>query len=332
MNNNGLSGIKGNIVVQLMTKYFLLLTLIILTVICVFIVPSFVTTKNIITILKTGGYTTLLAISCMYIMRIGEMSFSVGAQATFAAVFCGWMLDSNTFHNYAIAVICGVAASTVLVALLAYFVIEWKVPSFIGSLGLTTILDSLVINLTGNKQMHSNLWPSEFTIFKDSEIFGVPIMIIVSFAIAIALGIFTSHTVSGRHTFCVGANSVAAEQAGVKVKKVKYFTFVLSGVVAGFAGILQSSNLGHVPHSLGSDYLMTAICAATLSATFIKPGEYNVPGTVVASLILVIIKNMVSNLGASIYLSDLITAAILLIGIGIIAVFRKDGLVSVNFT
>ncbi len=334
MNENSLKNrsLKDNAAVQFLARYFLLITLIIVIAVFTAIVPNFLTPKNIFTILKTTGYVALLGFSCMIIMRIGEMTFSIGAQATLAAAICGKLLDSVSFHNYYLAALAGIAGSTLLLMLIAYFVIVWKVPSFIATLGLSTIMSAIVILLTGNKQMLSSKWPESFTMFKTQTVFGIPLMIVAAFAILLILGIVNARTKLGRYLFCVGANATATEQSGINVRKIKYIAFILSGVVAGIAGCLQASNLGQVPHSLGGDYLMTTICAATLSATFIKPGDYNVPGVVVGSFILIIIKNAVSNLGAKIYVIDLITAVILLIGIGIIALVRKEGLIKITFT
>lgn len=322
---------KESPAIVFLSKYFLLITLAALIIIFSLTIPNYLSQKNVFTILKTTGFVALLSFGVMIIMRIGEMTFSIGAQATLAATIAGKILSVQLIENYYISALVGIALSTLLIMLCAYFIIEWNIPSFISTLSASIVMDALVIWLSDNKQMYDKNWPEEFLIFKTASVFNIPLMIIVAFAILIIFWVINSKTRFGRYVFCVGANPIAAAQAGINVRKIKYLAFLISGFVAGAAGILQASNQGQIAHAMGGDYLMTAICSATLSAAFLKPGDYNVPGVIVSSLTLVLIRNAVSNMGAKSYINDIITAAILLIGVGIIAVVRKESLVKVSF-
>ncbi len=331
MNNKVKQRFRDIPAVQMLTKYFLLITLVILLALFNAIVPNFLSRSNIITILKATSFVALLGFAAMIVMRTGEMTFAVGAQATVAAALTGKLLSMAPTLNYWVAAAAGILFSTLLIMICAFFIIEFKVPSFIATMSMSMIMDAIVILLTGNSQMFDKNWPAKFTVFKTFEIAGVPLMIVAAFIFLIFFWVVNARTRLGRYFFCVGANATAALQSGVNVRGVRYLAFLISGVSAGFAGVIQSSNLGQIQHSLGSDYLMSAICAATLSATFLKPGDYNVPGVIVSSLILMIIRNAVSNMGAKSYINDIITAVILLIGVGAIAIVRKEGLVKVSF-
>ena len=97
------------------------------------------------------------------------------------------------------------------------------------------------------------------------------------------------------------------------------------------AGVLQTSISNSVNISAGSGYLMSAISSGILGATFLTPGKYNVPGTVIAAMINVIVRIGVVSMGASNYATDLVQGAILLIAIALIALAREDGLPAVSF-
>jgi ribose/xylose/arabinose/galactoside ABC-type transport system permease subunit len=131
--------------------------------------------------------------------------------------------------------------------------------------------------------------------------------------------------------FAVGANRSASEQVGIKVNYIKIFGFLLSSAVAAFAGILMASREYKVWPSMGSDKLMTAVAIAMLSATFLRPGRFNIQGVLVAALFVTMIENGVRLVGAPFEVRYLAEGLTFLFAVGFIARTRKGGLPAVQF-
>lgn len=111
---------------------------------------------------------------------------------------------------------------------------------------------------------------------------------------------------------------------------MKIIAFVICSVVCGFSGIMASSKTANVMNTLGSSLMMDAMAAAMMGATFLRPGRFNIPGTVVAALLTSIISNGIIFMGAPDFLKDMISGVILIIAVGYIAMTRKEGLPSVK--
>ena len=107
--------------------------------------------------------------------------------------------------------------------------------------------------------------------------------------------------------------------------------FLLCALLCGIDGILTSSQVLSVSPTLGQDVLMDAMAATMMGATFLRVGRYNIQGTVVAALLLTVIQNGITSVGAPNFVEDIVTGTILIISIGVIAMTRKEGLPSVTF-
>ena len=128
----------------------------------------------------------------------------------------------------------------------------------------------------------------------------------------------------------VGNNPNCCKQVGINVRRIKIIAFIMCSVVCGFAGILSASKTNNVMFTLGSGIMMDAMASAMLGATFLRPGRYNIQGTVVAALLTAIISNGITFSGYPDYIKDIINGIILIIAVGYIAMTRKEGLPSVK--
>ena len=112
--------------------------------------------------------------------------------------------------------------------------------------------------------------------------------------------------------------------------KIKIIAFIICSLVCGFAGIMASSKTSNVMNTLGSGIMMDAMASAMLGATFLRPGRYNVQGTVVAAVLTAIISNGITFCAYPDYVQNIVNGIILLLAVGYIAMTRKEGLPSVK--
>ncbi len=332
--NNGENALLANRQggLQTLVKYFLLIALVVVAIVFGIARPEFFALTNLMNILRTASVLGILTLSMTTVMTTGDMNFAIGVQATIAGAIVGRLMASDTFNIYPLAVAAAIGASVLIGAITAFFVIHLRVPAFIGTLALQIILQGFAKRLTDNKTLFSDKWTESYTAIGQGFVFEVvPIPVIIFVVVAIVMWIYTEKTRSGRYLFALGANSTACLNMGIKIRKEKLKAYLISGVLAGMVGVIQTSISYNVSLTLGSDMLLPAISGTMLGATFLTPGKYNVAGSVVAALLLVLVQNGVMSLGGSLYVKDIFQGAILMVAMGIIAKVRKEGLPSVKF-
>ena len=278
----------------------------------------FLSWDNFRTILSFQAISTIVALGLIIPVAAGAFDLTIAATLTVSAVFTGWALLNHKGVVYAcggallIGVIIGLANALV--------VVKFKVDSFIGTLGMSSILAAVAYMISGGGQLvlpEAGYYP--FLDFARQQWFGISASVYYAGALAIVIWWILEYTPGGRYLYAVGGNPVAARLAGVKVGRIIMLSFVSSAVVCSFAGIVYlSQNANGAPDS-GVNYLLPAFSAVFLGATQIKPGRVNVVGTLVAILLLATGVTGLQLGGAPTYVTQLFNGAALIIAMALAA-------------
>lgn len=313
-----------------LSRIFLLIALVVIAVIFQAVQPRFLMLNNVMNLLALSSIIGVLALGNMILMAAGEMSFSIGAQCTVIGAVFGKFLASETSNNMVLAFFVGVAASAAIGLFLAFLTVRIGVPTFVCTLAVATIVDGCSQLLNDGTTLYSRDWPDSFNLMQ-MRIGGVlPVAVVVFLGLAVLMHVIYEKTRFGRHLYAVGSNPTAANNSGISVPKMKVWAFVISSVFCGFAGMIAASYNNSVSLTMGAELLMPAIAATMLSATFLQLGKYNVPGTVLAAILMIVIQNGVISAGYPIYVKDIVQGALLTIAVAIIAIIKEDGLPSVK--
>ncbi|MHB8130279.1 MAG: ABC transporter permease [Mobilitalea sp.] len=318
--------------VQFMTKYFLLFALVLVIGVFGILNPNFLNLYNILNILKTASIVGLISIAAMINLNSGAINFCLGTQSTLTAAIIAVLLERYT-GNYLLAVIAGVAAGMLVGGICSLFINVMRVPAFIATLSISTILFVIDQELTGGSEMFSTNWPLSYTFIGRTKVFGmIPLPVIIFFALGGICWFVMERTRLGRLLYACGASSVTSKQVGINIGKMKFIAFMIGSFLLATAGLVQTSVLNSVNPTMGNDLLIPAISSAMLGATFLRPGKYNVPGTMIAAFLTTSIKLGVAGLGAGSFVSDILQGIILIIAVGFIALVREEGLPKVSLT
>jgi len=323
---------KKNILTKkFLAKYFLLMAIIFVSITFGFKEPAFRQIDNLLDIIRSGSIIGLMGIGISYAMIAGEFDFSIGAVATFTACMTGLLLANPNFNSFLLAIFISMILACVIGLINAFNTLKIGIPAFIATLGLSTLLNGITKFITGGGVFYALNWPKTFVQLGQGMINKIiPIPAIIFFIGFLFAWNHTERTRTGRYLFSVGANSIAAAHVGINVKRTKAIAFVFSAFFAGFAGIIQGSTLGSITPGMGDGNLLPAISAAMLGATFLRPGIPNIPGTVIGALLLAVISNGLTMIGASFFMKDIIQGIILLISVGIIATIKEGNLAGVE--
>lgn len=316
--------------VQFITKYFLLFALICVIGVFGVLNPNFLNLYNILNVLRTASIVGLISIAAMINLNSGTLNFCLGTQSTLTAAIMAVLLEQY-IHNYLLAILAGFAASMLVGWISYFFIAVLRVPSFIATLSLSTILSAIDQGLTGGSELFSNNWPQSYTFVGKTKVFGmIPLPVIIFFTLGGICWFVMERTRIGRHLYACGASSVTSKQIGIPIGKMKLFAFMIGSILVATAGLVQTSVLNSVNLAMGNDLLIPAISSAMLGATFLTPGKYNVPGTMIAAFLTTSIKLGVAGLGAGSFVSDIVQGIILIISVGFIVLVREEGLPKVG--
>ena len=316
--------------VDTVAKYFLLIADVLLLLFFGIMRPGFWQISNLMDIVATAALVGVMGMGASIVMMVGDMNFGVGAEATLTATMLGWLLGKGFIHSYVLGVFLALLLIAFMGVIDSYFGVVLGVPAFIATLAISKINDGIVTYLTDSKTMFYSSWPAPFKYLGQARLGPVPVMALVFILLAVVLWFIMDKTKLGTYIQTVGNNPNCCKQVGINVRRIKIIAFIMCSVVCGFAGILSASKTNNVMFTLGSGIMMDAMASAMLGATFLRPGRYNIQGTVVAALLTAIISNGITFCGYPDYIKDIINGIILIIAVGYIAMTRKEGLPSVK--
>lgn len=288
---------------------------------------TFPTSGNLQVLFGGQAVLAIVALAVLVPLICGEFDLSVGAVAGLCSVFCASALSSGVAVPLAVAL--AIALGMTIGIVNALLITKARVNSFIATLGVAAIVDGVVTQKTGGLALVSNI-PASVTSFGSGNWLGIPRPAYVLAVVAIVVYYVLAHTPFGRYVQALGSNREAARLVGLRNDLLLGLTFVAAGTLAGAAGALQVARAGGADPRVGATFLLPAFAAAFLSAAAIKPGKYNVVGTLVAVLFLAALNSGLNLAGAEPYVSQYVNGAALLVGVGLAAYLGRKRLAQVT--
>lgn len=304
-------------------KYFLLIATFL---VCVFFAigePAFIKITNLLDIFRATTIIAIVGIGMTVVQAVGEFDFGIGACGSFAACLVAKIMI-EWIPNFWVALVITMLAS-LLVGLVNYFlVVVIGIRAWIATFGMATVMGGCAKLLTGGGTYYTMKWPSGFLTLGQGYVFEiVPVQVLVLLVLAAVAYVFCERTSTGRFMYAVGANVEAAKHVGIDCNRQKLIGFLICSACAAFSGVISASQLGSVSSTICDANTMQAICTCMLGATFLKPGVFNIPGTVLGAFLLAVISNGLTMIGASYFVKDFIQGAVLILSVGIIAFASK---------
>ncbi|XBB67834.1 ABC transporter permease [Nocardioides sp. WV_118_6] len=281
---------------------------------------TFPTVANIRILLASQAVIGVISLGALLPLLCTEFDLSVGNVAALSAVFVAAFLSDggNVLLGVGLAVLVGLAVGTVN----AVIVTRGHVSGVITTLGMSTILAGVILQRTGGLAPASDI-PDSLTSFGTGLVAGVPAIFITLIVVAGAVYFVLSHTSFGRQMYAVGSNVEAAKLVGLRVDRIRGIAFVAGSVLCAIGGLLYVSRAGGASPNVGATFTLPALAAAFLSAAAVRPGRFNVWGTVVAIFFLAVLNNGLNLAGVKPYVNDYVNGGALIIGVAMAAVLYR---------
>ncbi|RDY23713.1 ribose ABC transporter permease [Romboutsia maritimum] len=300
---------------EIIVKYKSLIGLIMLIVIVSILSPSFLSSKNILNILRQTSVNAIIAAGMTFVILTGGIDLSVGSTLAISGAIAASLLASG--QNIIISTIAAIVVGAVVGFLNGFVIAKGKLQPFIATLATMTILRGLTLVFTDGKPitLGSNELAMSFGKIGGGTLLGIPnpaITMIVVFAICFYI---LKSTKMGRYTYALGSNEDATKLSGINTDKVKIWVYTISGILASIAGIIITSRLYSAQPTAGSGYELDAIAAVVLGGTKLAGGKGKITGTIIGALIIGVLSNALNILDVSSYYQMMVKGAVILIAV-----------------
>ena len=308
------------------------LVVIILFLLCFFFTDSFSTAYNIKNLTKQGAIVGVLAVAQTLIIITGGIDISGGAIAglgcmTMALIMQGSgtsMLLPALLANFVVCILCGFINGVII--------FDLNVPAMIATLGTQTIFRGILKLLCGGNSVSffeedGTTFVGMFESIGNYEIFGfIPVLALIWIVVAVIAILALRYTIFGRNLFVIGSGVEVARLSGVKVRKTYYLVYSLAGLIYGIAAVMFAGRVLRAMPGTGEGYDMNAIAAAVIGGASLAGGRGAITGTLVGTLLMVIIENGGKAFEINPYILEVTTGVLIIFAVAMDMVKgRKKG-------
>jgi ribose transport system permease protein len=293
--------------------------LVVLVVLFSILSPYFLTWNNWIGIFLATSVVGILAMGVTFVIITAGIDLSIGTVMTFSAVMTAVFI-TNLGLPWPIGVVGGVLSGAMMGTANGVLVARVGLPPFIATLGMLNVARGLALVISELRPIYFPDQPEFNRAFMGSltESAGlpdVPNLVWVFLTVAIIAGFILSRTVLGRYIFAIGSNEEATRLSGVRTMRYKASAYVISGTMAGVAGVVLAARLNSAQPAVGFGYELEAIAAAVIGGTSLAGGEGSIFGTIIGAFLISVLTNGLRLLDVPQEWQIVITGAIVLLAV-----------------
>jgi len=277
---------------------------------------KFPTSGNVHDILTSQPPGIFIAYAAMLVLVVGEFDLSIGATLG-VSQYLVLKLITHYGLSWQAAVVATLACGAAIGLFNAIAVVGLGINSFIATIGIATILTGLVEWISnGNAPIFGGA-PHGFTTLARTEVGSIVLPVYYALGATIVLWLLLEFTVIGRQMRATGANRVTARLSGIRTGRARFTAFILAGLLAAVGGLLITAQVGAADATSGPGYLLPAYAAAFLGATAIRPGFFNVWGTLIAIFLVAIGITGLQLKGIESWVTPVFNGSVLLLAVAV---------------
>jgi rhamnose transport system permease protein len=214
-----------------------------------------------------------------------------------------------------VAILVGLAVGAVCGLLNGVLVRYGKVPALVVTLGTLYIYRGVTYSWAGGSQVNADELPPHFLTFANDSLLGVPWLVLIALVVVGGVSLVMRNYRIGRELYAMGSSPQAAELAGIKVARNLLAAFLLSGALAGLAGVLFAARFGTVDASAGTGYELNVVAAVVVGGVAVFGGSGTVWGAGLGALLLTVIGSALAVLEINPFWQQAIVGALIILAI-----------------
>ncbi|HHV99222.1 MAG TPA: ABC transporter permease [Clostridiaceae bacterium] len=280
-------------------------------VIMSFASPYFLNSANILALLLGLSIETIIAVGMTNLMVSGGFDMSVGSVVAFTGAAAAMCMDIGI--PVIVAVLIGLAIGALIGLFNGFIIAKVGINPFVTTLASMSLFRGLTLIITKGQNIAG--LPSSFKAIGQKVFLGVQTPIWYAIILVIVGDILLRKARFFRQNYYIGGNEKAAFLSGIAVDKIKILNYVITALLAAFAGIVMTSRLGAASVTAGTGLELKVITAVIIGGASLQGGEGTVIGAFMGSVLMALITNALTLLGVDVYWQTFVIGATLLIAV-----------------
>jgi ribose transport system permease protein len=273
---------------------------------------NFLTSRNIITLVRQVSFAGISAVGLMFVMISGGIDLSIGSQIVFSNVLLAimmvyWKLEPS------LAIPLILLVGTALGAINGLLSISLKVHPLIITLGTSAIFKGFGYIINQSRNIMG--FPDSFRWFGQGYVWGIPVPVIIMIVVALIGSFILTKTYFGRRVFALGGNEEAARLAGVNTTRMKVILFAMCGFISSITTVLLLSRVFAGQTVTGQGLEFDCLTAALLGGVSFKGGEGTIFGLMVGIIIIGVLNNAMQLASFPDFSQTVVKGSVLLIAV-----------------
>ena len=291
--------------------YRSLIILVIMCAVASILSPSFLRLNNIFNVFRQVAIAGILGAGMTFVILTGGIDLSVGSILGLAGSVAAGVLakTNNALLACLVAILIGLIAGT----LNGFFVAKLRIPPFIATLGMMTLLRGCVLVYTKGSPIP--IKSDAYKFIGKASIAGIPLPVLILIVVFLIAHFILSKTIFGRNVYALGGNREAARLSGIDTVRTEWLVYIINGLLCGLAAIVLTARLGSAQSTLGEGIEMDAIAAVILGGTSLSGGTGYVLPTVAGAMIMGIIDNILTLMNVNPHATSIVKGVVILLAV-----------------
>ena len=301
---------------MIVQEYGIFLAFLLLAIVLSLSNEYFLTAGNISNVLLQTSINGILAIGMTFVILTRGIDLSVGSVVALTGIVSASFATTSATAGiagapytpwlaYPVGILVGIACG----ALVGVIVSRFSVPSFVATLGMLSAARGMTLIYGGGKPVPA-LTP-DFRWIGTGDVFGIPMPVVLFAMVFMVSWWILNRTRFGRYIYAVGGNPHAAHTSGINVTRLRFAVYVISGGLAGLAGMVLTARTGSALPQAGIAYELDAIAAVVIGGTSLAGGVGRITGTLIGALIIGVMNNGLDLMGIQSYYQQVLKGALI---------------------
>lgn len=285
--------ISSTIITRFLSRYGSLVMLATLVILMSLTSKEFLTLNNLTNVARQVSIFAIIGTGMTFVIITAGIDLSVGSLLALTGCVAMTIIDKT--NGDFIGITAGILVGAICGAVTGITVSRFRVPPFIATLAGLTVFRGLSLVIT--KGLPIVKFEGSFRFIGQGVIAGIPVPVIIMVIVVIFMQLVLSRTAFGAYIYAVGGNEEAARLSGIKVAWVKFWAYVLCGLLSGLAGMILMARLSSAQPAVGEGFELDAIAAVVLGGTSLMGGRGAVWSTLIGALVIGILSNGMNLMG-----------------------------------
>lgn len=287
--------------------------LIILIVLFSVTADNFLTPSTIFTVFREASAVLVVSIGITFVVLMGSIDLSVGSTVTLSGLVAATTAQT---YEWGAAVVAGVLAGCAIGVVNGLIFAYAKVPSFLTTLGTSLAISGLALWYVGGRPVQVSD-PDILGIAQATWIGSLPNIALWSLLLWAIFSVLGLNTRFGRYAFAIGGGETVSQLAGIPVRRYKFLALVLSGTLAGVAGVLLTARIGAATPGMGDRLTLMAIAAVVMGGTALTGGVGGAHRTILGVLVITVLSIGLNALVVPPYMQQIIQGAVVVLAVAL---------------